>query len=579
MTPLTLPGIGTLPDDGTGDTAQVGGAKIVAAIAALNTITAVLVGSAGAPITASGNAVQDSANFSIAYANAAAGDYSVSGYNNRGAAVIYIAPGKYTLNAALVMMDSSAPTRKIEGLIFKGGGKFATTIIYDPGTPGPMCQNFWWEFVGFEDMCIISNDATGTSDFLQSYKATGASINGCHFTNVAWQGTWRDIISLQGNNNNSEWRFRGCMWLSGSGRHILYTPNAASGGSDQFINFWFEQCACSWSSGDWVDMSTGGSIHLHQCDFGGHSPTVDTYMFNLRGNAHSRGMSNFEIIGFRTEHKTDHSLLLYSEWNVGTITGIAIDTSSQAPSRTNTAISYVKCVLSGAALVNIRWEQCQFLGTHTYTYDQNVYKGTNSIVYDGCTAIQQLSAAAFIVETGSGAAGGIPMVRFENSHPESTYNGTAGAQPKIIFDTDLNCQSNMGGLGRIRQASLVGPFTDLPGGAQTYWFQFPLNAILVGLIFDKDTTVGDANPYAYTIQTNEVTPTVIATFSGSNWNNAAHLDTYAPSTGFAGGLAAAGRLWFRMTSDAMRTIQVIDTQNRATSAGHGPRFFLDYRPG
>lgn len=568
-------------------------------------------GGFGSSMIASGDstgAVDDAAQ-ALAYNLVASGARTLAGVSDPlGTGVIKYGPGTYYFTQPI--MNTATPTGKVRGLRFEGAGTDITTFVFTPAAATAMCINQKWQNVQFKGITFKCN--TTGSDFMQSQELAGISnIQYFNYEDCGWSG-FQNVFIVTGGNNNSEWTWDRCNFGTCTG-NVLYIPSTATatinlsnpnilignspeittlgstvtfggtlgnitsgvsyyviastttsiqiattaggaalvpsvGGSlsintasDQFLNFSFHNTKYNPSSSNapFLNMGKGGSITFSgYFDVSGWSPTVDTYLINLLGTAHAQGVLSFTLEHLRVEAQSDHALLFHCQWPGGLVKWSNVDTSSQIAARTNTAIQYVLIELLNVGGPNIIWDNCNFLGTHMYTYGSNNFQSQSSINYRSCEVLQQANAASFALFTKLAAnSGGAPRVSFDIK--------CRGNDASEIFPTDLNWQLSTSGVTTAKTVNFVGTNSDGPTAGGNIQRKLPMNAVLKSWTWNK---VGNANSgaFSFSAQTIEGTPTVLSTFSGAAAGAAAN--------------PASTALNFWMTSDAQRTLQVVDTQ-------------------
>ncbi|MEO7205662.1 MAG: hypothetical protein ABI145_02480 [Steroidobacteraceae bacterium] len=574
-------------------------------------------------LTASGDTsgATDTANFKAAYTLATIGGRTVTGESDpSGTVTIRFGYGTFYITAAQAMMSSAAPTGKIAGLIFKGEGSNLTTISYTPASSGPLCLNQRWLLVRFEGFTFLGNDAN--SDFLDSFEQGGATnIQDYKFTDVVWNGSWQNIHLLTGGNNNSEWKWNECTvdgtianWLyipssqtgtftngsnqialtntsgafaigstitfattvgTGAGQIVAgttyfivaatatniqvsatsggtpITPNATTGttsvatvASDQFLNFWWKNCKF-WDvqNGSWINSSFGGHFVIEACDISNNHPSQNTYIFQLLGSSHSRGVCDFLVDGLRIEHATDFSLLLHSQWPQGNIGFNHLDESPLTRTATD-AVCKIEIVNVTGSIIEFR--NSQLSGLHNYVNNSSNWNFQSQIIYENCTLLANPSAASFISMTAGVNTGGFPNIRFNKCR--NTSNAATVGYHEIV-DSDVNWYLGTGATTHVKTVSILGANSDWPAGGGILEFRFPLNAMITQVRFFKPAN-GNSGAFQYTLETTEATPTVLAggaatPMAGANAGLAIPIYTTTPN--------------FVMSSDAMRTIKLVDT--------------------
>ena len=188
-------------------------------------------------------------------------------------------------NGATIIMED------FEGSLFENNDKALNIDIYN--------LNF----------ASINDNKANNRKFISSESHGGAQAIRFHQCNFS--GKLKYGIDLTGSNCNSEWVFNQCGFY-GSWESFLYIGNNNT--SDQFLNYWFNNCKY-WSSSNWITAYKGGHFKLNHCDVSGYQPDVDTYLFKLLGGAHSSGVTTFIDDGTRYELKCSQAKVIYCAWD------------------------------------------------------------------------------------------------------------------------------------------------------------------------------------------------------------------------------------------------------------------------
>lgn len=170
----------------------------------------------------------------------------------------------------------------------------------------------------------INDDKAINRKFISSESNGGAQAIRFHQCNFS--GKLKYGIDLTGSNCNSEWVFNQCGFY-GSWESFLYIGSTNT--SDQFINYWFNNCKY-WSSSNWITAYRGGHFKLNHCDVSGYQPSEDTYLFKLLGGSHSSGITSFIDDGTRYEIKSSQSKVIYCEWDKARVSFENSDFSSNS---------------------------------------------------------------------------------------------------------------------------------------------------------------------------------------------------------------------------------------------------------
>jgi len=336
--------------------------------------------------------------------------------------------------------------------------------------------------------------------------------------------------------------------------------SVATNANDEFLNFWWTKCKFWDAKCPWINASFGGQFFIDDCDVSNNQPSATTYIFNLLGQPNAGGVQQFRANGLRIEHATDFSLLMKSNWNSGNISFFNLDQSSQINFR---SASDVLCVFT---FVNqpgpiITFRDSQLSGVHNYTSFTNNFAYQSQILYEGCTLLQNFSAANFITFTNSGNTGGVSTVHFR--HCRNT-NSSVTLGYKEVVDTDLFWNTNYAGQTDTKVVSFVSANSDWPINGGNFQIRLPLKAMITRVRYWNPNGSGAGGAYSYSIQTTEGTPTVLTTITGAN-----------ASTPVAASAMVSVTPNFVMTTDLARTIEIIDTGPR-TGIMTGMYCLVDY---
>lgn len=428
-------------------------------------------------------------------------------------AEVFIPAGDYLITEAGALMDDGFTTRSV-GIRWVGAGYGATQIIYEPTVAGPLFYNndAIYNF-GFEGIEFHGNDATST--LLYSNSAGGAKS--AKFIHCEFSGDWLYGVHLVGTNTNSELSFDNCKW-TGSWTAFLYTP--ATGASNQSLNYWFNE-PIYWSpDSPLVTMNVGGHIKVVNGDFSGFDPTAETYLFNLGSSATAGdGVQSLDIFGCRFELKNDDAKFLYCEWDIGAVTLVGCDFSSQRTARTDTA-PMAKFVNVNNMGPLIGFYNSQLIGVIEFHYNSASYNYPQRILFENCEFTESATfdaAFSFTAVSAHTNKGGIPVIRLRNCRCRDAEN--------MATDADINWQFNTVATTTRKIVSLKNADGKLPfAGDTTVDAYLPLNAVILDIrlyVPAGDVTEGDAA--TFTVQTTEGSPTELFTVTIANFS--AGIDT------------------------------------------------------
>jgi hypothetical protein len=104
-----------------------------------------------------------------------------------------------------------------------------------------------------------------------------------------------------------------------------------------------------------------------------------------------------------------------------------------------------------------------------------------------------------------------------------------------------------GGATQTFTVSMLGSNSDFPLSGGLIQIRLSLNTVITRIRFDKLAN-SNTGAFNYSLQDTQGSPNVLATFSGANAGAALNVDS--------------GALYIRNSSDAIRTLQLIDVTNR-----------------
>lgn len=437
--------------------------------------------------------------------------------NNRAAGIIVrLGAGDFMIKTPRALLDSTGLAGRTTGFRFIGLGAPVTTIKYQPTTAGPLIYNDDFmldiKFEGISFFGYVADDATGASDWMYSYNNNGGA-QGFHASDCWFGGRWRYGVNLQGLNNNSEHSYNRCYWsTTGNWLAWLYAPAVGSGGSDQFLNYWFSDCRY-WASYPWIDMASGGHVKLIDCDVSGYTPSVDTYLFNLRTPVHALGVTNFEARGLRAELKSQYAHVMYCEWEQGQIIFDGLDCSSQATFVTPSVDHFhFKYSSSGGPVIAFR--SCRFMGKAKYEVAISTWDTDRRVTYDSCEFLNWDRFTDYFTFVGGINPGGLPVIRGTNCKTRISPFGL-----RLTADFDLNWK----GLGTTTRSKFAA-YTAASGlgvrNTASLRLRVPVGTFIRKFVnYAPSGHVGEAAAVTFTLTSDGVT---IATFTTPGFNSAGY---------------------------------------------------------
>ena len=306
--------------------------------------------------------------------------------------------------------------------------------------------------ISFVNFTFISiNDAKAPNrGFFYSYADGGAQD--VKFENCTFAGTWKYGVQLEGANNNSEFVWDKCTF---TGKWDAFLYIGATNTSDQFLNYWFDKCKY-WNNSTWIKAYKGGHFKIEQCDVSGYTPTQETYLFELLGGAHSRGVTTFIDNDSRYELKSTHAKVLRCEWDNARIAFTNVDMGSQGfvameranvfDLRNNTSgdesnYKFDNCVLLGRFLLrsssrsplnNVYLKNCHLMGDSTTSKINDIFtysKGSNPVEFIKVN-LENTKFGGKIYNT--------TLDRFSSSHVFLKNNSFFSVNPSGMVDTTWN---------------------------------------------------------------------------------------------------------------------------------------------
>ncbi|MBO7697031.1 MAG: hypothetical protein J6T10_30745 [Methanobrevibacter sp.] len=254
-------------------------------------------------------------------------------------------------------------------------------LIFDGFTGSAFVNDDKFAGIEFNDLIFVSTNDSKERILFDNY-STGQTQN-LKYNNCSFSGTWKYVNKLTGTNNNSEYLFNECT-MNGSWTSFLYDEQATS--SDQFLNYWFNNCRY-WCSSNWINIKKGGHIVLNHCDISGYQPSVDTYLYEFGAGSVSDGVSVFIDDGSRYELKTSHAKVLYSFWDNGLIHFDNCDFSSQ---QGNAQIDKCFRIKSNTDRDTIRFTNCKMYGKfYIETAANKTF--TSEVVLENCDISKTIS--------------------------------------------------------------------------------------------------------------------------------------------------------------------------------------------
>jgi len=437
-----------------------------------------------------------------------------------------------------------------QNIMLKTGGNNNSEERWDDCDVGGTAN---WLFIPGKQVCIITS---GQANMALAANPSGGFCVGSTLTfgttvgtagGQIVAGTTYFIVAISGLNMQ--------VSATSGGTAITFNANGtstATTASDQFLNHWWDKCKyTSVTNGSWINASFGGSFNLNACDISNNKPTAPNYIFNLLGSSHAGGVCNFSSNHLRIEHVTDNSLLLHTTWDKGKISFRNLDQSSQVGNRPITQ-QYVLVERVNTIGASLRFEDCDLLGQHVYSTSATDYQHQSQGVYDNCTLWDNPTVDDFIVNTPITNSSGLYNLHFDNCRNE--LNGAVAGYREVV-DSDPNWNSTGAGNTKRRGFQMFSNNSDWPQAAGSFHIRIPRGAMIVSVLFAKFSGSGNSGAFQYTLQTNEVVPTVIAGGAATPMAGANAGATVAPVQVMATALGAG----FVCVTDLQRELVLIDS--------------------
>lgn len=463
--------------------------------------------------------------------------------NHRGKVKIIVPAGFYTISKPEALMGGSY-TNSVMGLVIQGAGRGVTQISYtNQSATGNylLYNNDAWMHIHISDIEFTGNSTNAI--FMYSY-AVGSAQN-YTFERCVWNGTWKNVFQLEGGNLNSEMSWFHCNF-NGSMENAIYVPYSTnntvepnsmairSNGSDQFLNYNLFACQFEVTKGNYLNFQYGGNINVWGgslihigtgTDASGLATGLGGTFFKLgktnylHNNSydnpdpgHAGGAIRFLCIGPRVEHRVQTSKLIECNWYDGSISFISIDNAAMD----FTVPSYVNALFDVSnGTPTVKFDGCRLAGKHSYLVNYGSYNhNNNKVMYENTRFTQAPKAGDFITlvdNTSGNALGGRPPITFRNC------TGSDGSSSDAFFDTDQGYMTANRSLVTSKLAAIRNAGGKLPSAGKVELFDLPLNALIVNVtFFSPSGAVSSTNTAAYTIQTSEKVPSVIASLSSPN---------------------------------------------------------------
>lgn len=441
--------------------------------------------------------------------------------NRIGLASVILPAGELYVKTPKAVLDSANWSGRTIGLCYSGVDANNTIIVYEPTTAGDMIyNNDNLLFLTFKNMGFMgknADDASGASNWMYSYNNNGGA-QGLIVENVRFGGKWLKGTYLEGINNNSEHSYLNVFWSGCDHEDWLYSPTTSGGGSDQFLNYWFTACRYWSCTGRWINLKSGGHVHINNCDVSDWAPTVDKHLIRFDQATHAYGITTLRIKGLRTEQKTDYAHVLYCRWEQGIIEVEGLDCSSQHfneggtidPDAEHIYIEYSASIIAP----QVSFKSCRFMGKMRVVTSVGAFSEPVVLSLENCELMTvDRPDKFFIFDGASGNLGSLPVVRGRACRCLG-----AGTGVQVVSDWDLNWRGNAHS-AEVKVAFFTQPTGKVSGGSGaslTSTIRLNKGALVlrVGLVKSVDS-VTEALPIDINIDA-DTTPIVDFTTPGNH---------------------------------------------------------------
>lgn len=440
--------------------------------------------------------------------------------------------GGYRISTPQSLIPNLGSTKYV-GLSFVGIGLPMIHFDYD-GDDYLAYNNNQFLLVSFRNIQFTCN--SDTSKFL--YSTANGGVQDYLWDNCHWSGKWQKLYVLRGGNNNSEWGWNKCG-MAATIRDVMLDI----ADSDQFLNYWFDQCKLWLYDGQCVRASAGGHIKFINCDWsalGGTrsmcQSTNGKFLFELTGRSHTRGACDFRIIGGRFECKPDsqntgiNARLLYCEWNQGNIE-LSVDMSSTIVPEFDDEFSIsIHRGNNGGPLLKVH--DSYLIGRVKLQTFAASFPQKNKAVFDtvtfGSVSLTKPTDFFDISAPSPNPSGGY-AVELRNCRPSldgAAWNNTT--RTTIPWDLTLGSKLQHSGAGTVNIAEFKGSAGgNNPISNNPCYLQLPVNSTILGVKIWCDGTGTTTNDSTWVVSIN-ATGTALLTCASHKLNQRWYEETKIP---------------------------------------------------
>ena len=442
--------------------------------------------------------------------------------------------GGYRISTPQSLIPNLGGTRYV-GLSFFGIGLPMIHFDYN-GDDYLAYNNNQFLLVSFRNIQFSCN--SDTSKFI--YSTGNGGTQDYLWDNCHWIGKWQKLYVLRGANNNSEWGWNKCG-ITCTVRDVMLDM----ADSDQFLNYWFDQCKLWLYDGQCVRSSAGGHIKFIDCDWSGLQgtrsmcqSTKGKYLFEFTGQGHARGVCDFRIINGRFECKINsensgiNARLLYCEWNHGNIE-LSVDMSSTILPEYDNEFS-ISIDRGNAAGPLLKVHDSYLIGKVKLQSGTAAFTNKNKAVFDTVTFGSGSGSLTkptdfFGIPVPSPNPSGGYAVELRNCRPslgDTTWNNTT--RTTIPWDLTLGSKLQHSGAGTVNIAEIKGSAAgNNPTGNNPCYLQLPANSTILGVKIWCDGT--GATGYDSTwVVSDDATGTALLTCASHKLNQRWYEETKIP---------------------------------------------------
>ena len=342
---------------------------------------------------------------------------------------IFIPSGEYLLGEQALYLEEFTPA--FTGISYFSDGNAILSFTNTGDTYGFYNKNSGLYFT-FKNITFIGFNKS-TNVF---YSNSQGIAQDYYFERCSFFGKFNRVFTLRGGSNgdtNSEWGFNKCAFTCDA--TILDIKD-----SDQFLNYWFDQCKFNIKgNGKVLVADEGGHFKFINCDWSGFKPNEETYLFELKESLYNEGVNDFRVINGRFELHNEFARVLKSNWKKGHIE-FSADFGSQNWKPNVLAAKHFDFNIKPDNHLNVYFKNSTMAGYHRYNYWPGSYTGLHSAIYENCSFTYRNSLDGFIKLEGSGGRNGGSFIEIKNA----LFNRISNDKQQISNVNYLPLNSNKG---------------------------------------------------------------------------------------------------------------------------------------